>query len=200
MEQEGVLYHRVFHSDGVEEILQVMLPTALQGEVLTQLHQQHGHQGVECTTQLVCQRCYWPGMSSDIARWYQECERCQCAKGPSLAHSYMEHLMGSRPTEILAIDYMVLEPSWAGIENVMVMTNGFTRDSWGLSTGDQRAEMVAQVFVSEWFCWLGVPSCIHSNQSWILRLLSFSSFVAYMVLRSPTLHHITWLGMDSVST
>ncbi|KAI2643897.1 Retrovirus-related Pol polyprotein from transposon 17.6 [Labeo rohita] len=26
-------------------------------------------------------RHYWPGMSADVSRWYQECERCQCAKG-----------------------------------------------------------------------------------------------------------------------
>ncbi len=98
MENEGVLYWRVFRPDGGEEVLQVLLPAAIKSEVLTQLHQQLGHQGVERTTRLVQQRCYWPGMSSDIARWCQECERCQCAKGDQPAHaSFMGHLLAARP-------------------------------------------------------------------------------------------------------
>lgn len=88
MEIEGVLYCRVFHPDGGEEILQVLLLVA------TQLYQQHGHQGMECTGQLVRQRCYWTGMSQDIARWCQECERCQCAKDTQpTPGSFMGHLL-----------------------------------------------------------------------------------------------------------
>lgn len=68
--RDGVLYHRVFHLDGGKEVLQVSLAAAIESQVLTQLHQQHGHQGVERTTQLVCQQCYWSGISSDIAYWW----------------------------------------------------------------------------------------------------------------------------------
>lgn len=52
-EQDGVLHRRVFRSDGGDEILQVVLPSLLHHEVLTLLHQEHGHQGVERTTGLV---------------------------------------------------------------------------------------------------------------------------------------------------
>ncbi len=71
VEQEGLLYRRAFRSDGGEMVLQVIVPVALQPEVLTSLHQHHGHQGVERTLELARQRCYWPGMSSDVARWVQ---------------------------------------------------------------------------------------------------------------------------------
>ncbi len=165
VEQDGVMYRRVRRSDGGEETLQVILPMAMKDKVLMQLHQQHGHQGVERTTQLVRQRCYWPDMSSEIARWCQHCERCQHAKGlPSAHSSFMGHLLASRPNEVLAIDFTVLEPSRSGIENIMVMTDVFSKYTWGVATRDQRAETVAQVLVSEWFCRLGVPSRIHSDQ------------------------------------
>ncbi len=109
VEQDGVMYRRVRCSDGGEETLQVILPMAMKDKVLMQLHQQHGHQGVERTTQLVRQRCYWPDMSSEIARWCQHCERCQHAKGlPSAHSSFMGHLLASRPNEVLAIDFMAL--------------------------------------------------------------------------------------------
>ncbi|KAL1262259.1 hypothetical protein QQF64_007524 [Cirrhinus molitorella] len=80
VEQEGILYHKAFRPDRGEKVLQVIVPVALQSEVLTSLHQHHGHQGVERTLELARQRCYWPDMSSAVARWVQECERCQQAK------------------------------------------------------------------------------------------------------------------------
>lgn len=58
VERDGVMYRRVRRPDGGEETLQVLMPMAMKEEVLTQLHQQHGHQGVERMTQLVRQRCY----------------------------------------------------------------------------------------------------------------------------------------------
>lgn len=45
--REGVLYRRVFRSDGAEPMLQMLLPAVLKTDVLTQVHQEHGHQGVE---------------------------------------------------------------------------------------------------------------------------------------------------------
>ncbi|KAL0153780.1 hypothetical protein M9458_050896, partial [Cirrhinus mrigala] len=165
VETDGVLYRRVFRPDGGEEVFQVLLPAVMKHEVLTQLHQQHGHQGVERTSQLVRQRCYWPGMSADIARWCQECERCQCAKGfPTAPGSFMGHLLAARPNEILALDFTVLEPSRSGLENVLVMTDIFTKYTLAVPTRDQRAETVAQVLVVEWFCKFGVPGRIHSDQ------------------------------------
>jgi transposase InsO family protein len=130
-----------------------------------QLHQQHGHQGIERTTELIRQRCYWPGLSSDVERWCQECERCQVAKDlHPLAQSFMGHLLASRPNEILAIDFTVLEPSRSGVENVLVMTDVFSKYTLAVPTRDQRAETVAQTLVTEWFYKFGVPSRLHSDQ------------------------------------
>lgn len=46
----------------------------LRAEVLKRLDQEHGHQGIERTTELVRQCCYWPGMSREIAEWCKGCE------------------------------------------------------------------------------------------------------------------------------
>lgn len=76
VEQDGVLYRKIFHPDGAKAIFQLLLPAAMISDVLTQVHKEHGHQGVERTLALLRARCYWPGMSSDAARWCQRCERC----------------------------------------------------------------------------------------------------------------------------
>ncbi|KAI2665182.1 Retrovirus-related Pol polyprotein from transposon 17.6 [Labeo rohita] len=145
VKQDGVLYRRVFRPDGGEENLQFVLPAALRAEVLTQLHQQHGHQGMERTTELVRQRCYWPGMTAAVAKWYQECQRCQVAKDTRpLARGFMGHLLAAKPNEVVAIDFTVLEPARSGYENVLVMMNVFSKYTLAVPTRDQRAETVAQ--------------------------------------------------------
>lgn len=94
---------------GGEGYLQLVLPAALSEETLTQLHQSHGHQGIGRTTELVRQRCYWPDISTNIKRWVQSCERCQVAKDSALMpHSFMGHVLASRPNEIVAIDFTLL--------------------------------------------------------------------------------------------
>lgn len=81
----------------------VGLAACLRPVVMGQHHQNHRHQGVVRTSQLVQQRCYWPGMFIDIKHWCQECEHCQVSKGEQpVAHSFMGHLLDSWPNETLA--------------------------------------------------------------------------------------------------
>jgi len=149
---KGVLYSRVLRSDGGEESFQLILPAPLKSEILCQLHQEHGHQGVERTTELVRQRCYWPGMTVDIKRWVQECERCQVAKDSgSVPHSFMGHLLASRPNEIVAMDFTLLEPSRSGLENVLVTTDVFSKYTVAVPTQNQQASTVAQVLLTVFF-------------------------------------------------
>ncbi|CAM4713469.1 unnamed protein product [Leuciscus chuanchicus] len=163
--KEGVLYRMISRPDGGEDVFQMVLPDVLRREVLTQLHQQHGHQGIERTGELIRQRCFWPGMSADITRWCQECDRCELAKDiRPAARGFMGHLLSSRPNEILAVDFTVLEPSSSGQENVLVMTDVFSKFTMAVPTRDQRAETVARVLVDEWFYKFGVPGRIHSDQ------------------------------------
>ena len=72
--------------------------------------------------------CYWPGMHHDIKQWCRECERCQVYKHTQpTACAYMGHLLASRPNQILAIDFTILEPSKSWAENILVMTDVFLK-------------------------------------------------------------------------
>ena len=164
MEKEGLLYRCVLRPDGGEEIYQLLLPASLREEVLQQLHQGHRHQGVERTTDLVRQRCYWPDLYQDVKDWCQNCEICTLAKPvhPAVRTS-MSHLE-SRPNQILAIYFSLLERSRDGREQVLIMTDVFSKFTQPVPTRDQRASTVAGVLVQEWFYRYGVPAQIHSDQ------------------------------------
>lgn len=165
VERDGILYRQIFRPDGAEPMFQLLLPAVLIREVLTQVHQEHGHQGVERTLALLRSRCYWPGMSTEVETWCQACERCQFAKDSQpTARNPMGHLLASRPNEILAIDYTLLDPAKNGTENVLVMTDVFSKYTLAVPTRDQHASTVAQVLVVEWFSKFGVPARIHSDQ------------------------------------
>ncbi|KAL6463358.1 hypothetical protein MHYP_G00277490 [Metynnis hypsauchen] len=164
-QQSGLLYRRVFFPEGGEEFHQLLLPACLREEVLQLLHQGHGHQGVERTTELVRQRCYWPGMYQHIKEWCQQCERCTLAKSTQpVVRAPMGHLMASMPNQILAIDFSFLERSRNGCEQVLVMTDVFSKFTQAVPTRDQRASTVAAALVKEWFYKFGVPARIHSDQ------------------------------------
>ena len=163
--EDGVLYRHIKLPGGGEEVDQLVLPEALQGVVFQQLHNEHGHPGRDRTYELIRRRCFWPGMSIDIERRCQNCTQCAAAKSsrPS-ARAPMAHLLASSPNQILAIDFTILEQSSDGRENILVMTDVFSKYTQAVPTRDQKATTVANILVHEWFYRFGVPARIHSDQ------------------------------------
>lgn len=161
-EENGVFY-RVILVKG-QKVKQLLLPSSLRDQVQRSLHDELGHQAAERTLALARSRCYWPGMVTDITNHCQRCERCTLAKAGKKLHPSMGSLMASRPLEVVAIDFTVLEKGSNGIENVLVITDVFTKFTQAVPTKDQKAVTVAKVLVKEWFVRFGVPKRIHSDQ------------------------------------
>ena len=64
-------------------------------------------------------RCYWPMLHKDVQTWINLCERCTLGKFTAKKmRTPLGRLIATRPLEVVAIDYTVLEPSSDGRENV----------------------------------------------------------------------------------
>ena len=142
---------------------QLVLPSSLRPDVLASLHDDMGYQGYERTMELLRPRVYWPAMHREARDYISSCERCTMGHAPAL-HTTSSHLLASRPLEILAIDFTKLETASDGRENVLVLTDVFSKFTQAIPMRNQEAGTVAKVLVHEWFQRYGVPQKIHSDQ------------------------------------
>ena len=148
-----------------DKVNQLLLPSSMRKEVLEELPDRMGHQGIDTVEKLVRARFHWPNLRSDIHNWIAKCGRCNLVKMPHFkVRTPMHSIVVKEPLEVVAIDFMLLEPASNGIENVLVMTDVYSKFTIIVPTRNQTAQTVAKALVREWFLRYGVPFQIHSDQ------------------------------------
>ena len=156
--------HRLYVSEDTE-YHQLVLPQRFHSKILRSVHNDMGHQRLEKTMELLRERVYWPTMAADVSNWVSQCSHCQVAKGNyTTPRSKIGHLKSNNPMDLLCLDFTKIDPSRTGKENILIMTDAFSKFSVTVVTPNQRALTVAKVLVDKWFHVYGVPSCIHSDQ------------------------------------
>ena len=161
--KQGVL-HRLYIFNEME-YHQLVLPQRYHCKVLTALHNHMVHQGIDQTLDLLQERVYWPSMAKDAQTWVTNCRCCQIARGDyNQPKPKIGHLEAHNPLDLVCLDFTKIDPSKTGKENILVITDAFTKFSLAVCTPNQTAKTVAKILVEKWFHVYGVPSQIHSDQ------------------------------------
>ena len=74
------------------------------------------------------------------------------------------NITSSSPMEIVWVDYLSLERSKGGVENILVITDHFSRYAQAIPTRNQTAKTMARVLFDNFIVHYGFPARIHSEQ------------------------------------
>ena len=122
-----------------DEIHQLVLPLKLRDSVLQSLHDDNGHQGVQCVIELLRCKSILASMFADTDRWLAQCERCHIAKGDYTEPKTQQGtLTANQPLELLCIDFTKADPSKGGKENILILTDAFSKFSQAFVTTSQK--------------------------------------------------------------
>ena len=146
--KQGVL-HCIYMSNDVETH-QLVLPLEYHETVLCMLHDDYGHQGLDWTLALVRERFYWSTMNHDATEYITNCHRCYVVKGHYTGpHTQQGLLVANNPLDLFCIDFLKVDPSRDGKENILVLTDAFTKFSQAFITNNQKALTIAKIIVEK---------------------------------------------------
>ena len=142
---------------------QLVLPQQLIEKALTGCHDQVGHLGRDRTLSLLRERFYWPSLYKDAIKHLDSCRKCKIRKS-KVPRVELVPIQASRPMKLVHLDYLCLEPCKGQVENVLVITDHFTRYAQAFPTKSQTAKVTAKVLWHNFICHYGFPEKFISDQ------------------------------------
>ena len=102
-------------------------------------------------------------MQVEATQHIAKCSRCLKRKStPQVAP--LQPILVSQPLELVHLDYLTLEPSKGNIENVLVITDHFTRYALAYASKTQTAQATARILWDNFICHYGFPEQFISDQ------------------------------------
>jgi hypothetical protein len=116
-----------------------------------------GHPGREKTISLIRDRFSWHGMTADVEKCISNCRRCLPRKTPTNERAPLTNIRTSQPLELVCMDYLKLETSKGGYENILVITDHFTRYAQAIVIRNQTSKTTAEALYSNFIFHYGFP-------------------------------------------
>ena len=159
--KQGILYRKTQVNDRAR--LQLVLPLAYIPQAMAGCHDQVGHLGQDRVLELLRDRFYWPVMHMDVASYINSCPRCIRRKTQPDTAS-LHNIEATQPLELIHLEYLQIEPSKGNIENVLIVTDHFTRYAQAYPSKTQTALATAKLLWNNFIIHCGFPNKIISDQ------------------------------------
>ena len=151
------------NSSSRKVLWQLVVPEAYRDRALAGCHDDVGYQGRMRTISLLRERFFWPGMQEEATQYVVECSRCLRRKTtPQVAP--LQPIYVTQPLELVHMDYLSLETSKGNIENVLVITDHFTRYALAYPSKTQTTQATARILWDNFICHYGFPEKFISDQ------------------------------------
>ena len=161
--KKGILYRQARPRELEETLLQLVLPTAYREVALRGCHDEVGHLGLEHMLDLMCDGFFWPPMAAQAKEHVRRCCLCLTFKARQ-QKAPLKNIMATHPLELVHLDYLCLEPGKGLEENVLVVTDHFTRYAQAYVTKTQTAQMTAKTLWDKFIVHYGLPKKILMDQ------------------------------------
>lgn len=139
--------YRITSPPGKVHRSQLVLPEKYRKMVMKSLHDDSGHLGLDKTYGFIKDCFYWPRMKSDVEEYCKSCARCIKRKTLPKKVAPLTHLKSDGPLDLVCMDFLSIEPDSINTENVLVITDHYTRYAQAFPTRDQKASTVAKVLL-----------------------------------------------------
>ena len=143
--------------------MQLVLPAAYREVALKGCHDEVGHLGLECMLDLMRDRFFWPRMAVQAKEHIGKCCPCLAFKARQ-PKAPLENIVATHPLELVHLDFLCLEPGKGQEENVLVITDHFTRYAQAYVTRTQMAQTMAKTLWDKFIVHYGLPKKILMDQ------------------------------------
>ncbi|XDV48519.1 hypothetical protein PO909_017918 [Leuciscus waleckii] len=161
--REGVVCRSVHEHMTNATLSQIVVPQTQVQSLLEAYHSQMGHQGQERTLSLLRRSFYWPQMEASVHQFIQRCARCTLRKTRPNDRAPLVPVVPKAPLHILATDFLTLGRPTDRYQNILVLTDLFTKYAWAI-TVDQTALTTARALWNNVIQSFGCPEVLHSDQ------------------------------------
>ena len=158
--KNGVLFLKEETDAGRLE--RIVVPAEMTEDIIKRYHQAVGHLRKDRTYAVLKERFFWNNMAGQTDTVLKRCLPCLKTK----AHQQkapLKPIVSTYPLELVHIDYLKLDKA-QGKEDVLIITDHFTRFSQAVVTTSQTAMTTAKALVEKYFFPYGFPRKILSDQ------------------------------------
>ena len=170
--KNGLLYCKTRQGQADEIVFQFVVPQRHRGATLDGCHQeaahQAAHQGQHCSTALMQERFWWPGMTRDLRNHIKKCGHCRKYEAaPPVVP--MKPLTCSGPGELLHVDFTSIEETVPlqeepVIHNALVLQDHFSKYVVAYVVKDQTARTATETLRNGHFGLFCAPAYLISDQ------------------------------------